>query len=275
MVSLTQQRFHMSWGLSIAVHLIIAMGVLWQVTTHTSLTKKSEQRLTISLGLQAALAGANHTVAHTAQQSAKQVHPKEKPIKPIKERVTPQPEKKIEPPKIVKHAVVKKNQQPPKEQEKVVKKVPHKKPEHKVVKVQTSQRAIAQRATKETQSGLKGTNGSKKSVDMRKETGTANSAAVANTEQQYDYLVRQHLLSHKRTPKLLNSGRTRGAVTLHFILNKEGKVIKAEITNPSRIKAFNKAAVKMLAHANPFPKAPSEVTWSQRDFRIVITYDIR
>ncbi|MZI94875.1 hypothetical protein F9817_16995 [Vibrio sp. CAIM 722] len=127
MASLTQQRFHISWGLSIAVHLIIAMGVLWQVTTHTSLTKKSEQRLTISLGLQAALAGANHTVAHTAQQSAKQVSPKEKPIKPIKERVKPQPEKKIEPPKIVKHAVVKKTQQPPKEQEKVVKKVPKKK----------------------------------------------------------------------------------------------------------------------------------------------------
>lgn len=75
-------------------------------------------------------------------------------------------------------------------------------------------------------------------------------------------------------PNLLSSSRVRGEVTLVFTLDRQGKILKAEIANASRIRAFNKAAVKMLAKASPFPAAPRNVDWRQREFNIVVTYDI-
>ena len=273
----TQTRFSLSLVFSVALHLVIVAMVLWQIQSLPPTPVKSNDKLAISLGLQAALAGAATSHVKQAQNEAKEMQAsvEPKPVKPEEPREEkpikkPQP---IETPKALVKAVpkpqkVKPKETPPKE---VVKKEPEPKQEEQP---KVSKAAIAQTQSIDSVAGEQGVNGSTQDSQQQSETGLANRAAASASEQ-YDYLVRQHLLAKKMAPNLMSSSRIRGEVTLIFTLDRQGKVLKAEIAKASRIRAFNKAAVKMLAKASPFPAAPANVDWLQREFNITVTYDIQ
>lgn len=268
----TQSRFSLSLVVSVAVHIVLVAVVFWQLQQLPPAPVHSNDKQAISIGLQAALAGAATSKAKQAQNQTKEVQariePEEKP-EPVKK--TPP----IETPKAIAKAapkpkVVEPKETPPK---KVAKKEPEPKREKKEQPQKVSKATIAQAQSIDSNAGAQGVNGSTQNTQQQTETGVANQTA-ASANEQYDYLVRQHLLAKKMAPNLLSSSRVRGEVTLVFTLDRQGKVLKAEIANASRIRAFNKAAVKMLAKASPFPAAPMNVDWQQREFNVVVTYDI-
>jgi len=128
-------------------------------------------------------------------------------------------------------------------------------------------------AEETTKSGLSGVNGSAKNEQKTAETGALNQSG-GSEEEQFDRYVRQHLLSHKVTNSFRKTRRRKGDVIINFTIDRDGNLVDKEITNSSRVRQFDRAAIKQVISAAPYPKAPKDSTWQQRSFSIVIHYQI-
>lgn len=133
----TQSRFSLSLVVSVAVHIVLVAVVFWQLKQLPPAPVKSNDKQAISVGLQAALAGAATSKAKQAQNQAKEIQariePEEKP-EPVKK--TPP----IEPPKAIAKAAPKPKVVEPKETP--PKKVAKKQPEPKREKKEQPQKSV-------------------------------------------------------------------------------------------------------------------------------------
>ncbi|WP_432468705.1 energy transducer TonB [Agarivorans sp. Z349TD_8] len=256
--------------LSLLIHCIVAIWVYFQPQEKLILAKKTNT-LKISVGLQAAMMGVNIvTPASTAKTK----------VEPVIEMDEPEPE-----PEPVKKAL---SQQKPKEQlpkkhkpkpkkeinRPVKKKIETRKLEAKTLpkknKVLPSPEVLAQKSD-----GAQGVEGSKHDNHLQKETGSGEQAGGIVNEAQFDFYIRQHLLAKKITPRLLKSGRKKGVVVIVFTLDRLGNIMHYKIAKPSRVREFDRAAIKLVRKAEPFPKAPDFVTWQQRKYSIDISYSVK
>ncbi|WP_261884101.1 TonB family protein [Vibrio pelagius] len=232
--------------------------------------------LRISVGLQAAMMGATvvtpQSVATPQLDTVEDVV--EPPPEPIKQAV---PKKApLKKPEVQKKEPVKKKallkEKPPTKERKVEPKPKERKvePTPQKMKVQPSPELLAQKKV-----GEQGVDGSKQQNVQQKETGAGNQAGGIADEAQFDYFIRQHLLSKKVTPKILKSRRKQGVVVVVFTLDRFGMIKDYKIAKPSRIREFDRAAIKLVRKAEPFPAAPDFVTWKQREYSIDISYSVK
>ena len=233
---------------SILIH-GIALGVwLWHEATVPTIARKTDS-MSISVGLQAAMAGA--TVAPTLATAPPEISPQET-VEPKASEALPTAEKKPEPkPK------PKKQPRKPRPQEAEKKPAPP--------------ATAAALAT----TGAHGKEGSQVSAVKQQETGIGNRSGGAAKEAQFDYRVRQHLLSKKIPPKGLRMRKKEGTVVVQFTLDRQGNVLSSKLSSPSHIRPFDRATIKMLRQAEPFPPAPQSATWTTRTFNISVHYTVR
>lgn len=242
-----------------AVSLLAALalhGALWWgVTTHWPSAPEAQplrHEVRISLGLKTASAGsrqsqkAQREQPKRTEQVVKKTPPEPQKLavtRPVKKQVAlKKPEKKVEQPKPVKP--VAQAPQPPKP---------------------------ARAAQKEGQSGVQGGD---LSPVKAKETGQHQQSGGAKSSDLHDLAVREHLLSKKRNPRVL--GRVRdGSVEVTFTIDRSGQVLRHALAKSSGVSQFDREAIKLVALAAPYPKAPADVHWQQRDYRITIRYAIR
>jgi protein TonB len=71
----------------------------------------------------------------------------------------------------------------------------------------------------------------------------------------YDALVLGHLRRFLRYPAAARGAV--GKVGVRFVLNREGAVIRSEVTKSSGNRALDQEALEMIQRANPFPKFPA------------------
>jgi protein TonB len=86
----------------------------------------------------------------------------------------------------------------------------------------------------------------------------------------YAARVRLHLESFKVYPPQARRRHQTGVVQLTFAIDRQGRVLLAQVTKSSGVAALDQAALDMLAAAQPLPKPPSDVT----DERISMTVPV-
>ena len=254
---MTQQpsRFGALVFLSIILHGVL--GMVWLLyRPPVSTVTKSVDTITISVGLQAALAGASTSVPPVVaappeelveQQEPEAIalpQPKRKPERKPEPKPKPKPEPKPEP-----------KPQPKKPEPKKVEPRPAVKPELKV--------------------GAQGQSGSNSSEVKVEETGTQHVVGGAIDPNQFDYLIRHHLLSRKVQPGSIGTRVRRGTVVVEFTLDRQGRLLASKIATPSRVRAFDRAALKLVKSAEPFPPAPAVTSWQTRTFSIDVNYTVK
>ncbi|MDK9755161.1 energy transducer TonB [Vibrio sp. D173a] len=256
---------------SLVLHFGAAVWLYFSPKEDTIIAKSTDM-LRISVGLQAAMMGA--TVVTPQSVATPKLDTVDDAVEPsiepeqIKQAVPKKaPSKK---PEVQKKALPK--EKPPTKERKVEPKPKENKVEPKPQEfmVQPSPELLAQKKV-----GEQGVDGSKQQNVQQKETGAGNQAGGIADEAQFDYLIRQHLLSNKVTPKILKSRRKQGVVVVVFTLDRHGIVQNYEIAKPSRIREFDRAAIKLVRQAEPFPAAPDFVTWNQRVYSIDISYSVK
>lgn len=255
---------------SLVCHLLLVAFYCLQPTTKTAIPAVA-QATRLSLGMAAALAGASSQSAPATPA----VHAQPEPVQPI----TP-----VEPVPQVPPTAKSTAKQRPKP---VPAPAPRKAPPlrnvtparvetaNKVVKKTTKQvTATPQPAQAATKAGQQGRQGSRQSDHKQAETGQAAVQGGQAVSDQFDLTVRRHLLARKQTPKTLG-GRQRGMVEVEFVIDRQGQLLRQEVGQPSRVREFDRAARLLVASAAPYPKAPPELNWQQRRYRIAIHYQSR
>ncbi|MDH5903096.1 energy transducer TonB [Vibrio splendidus] len=248
--------------LSLIIHCIAAVWFYFSPKDEIIIAKNTDM-LRISVGLQAAIMGA--TIVTPESVATPKIDTAEEVIEPLPEpdlnqQAVPQkaPPKKLEvqkPKPVTKKLPLKERKVEPKPQE---------------VKVQPSPKLLAQMTV-----GDLGVDGSKQRKVQQNETGTDNKDGGIADETQFDYYIRQHLLSKKVTPKILKSRRKKGIVVVVFTLDRLGRVKDYKIAKTSRVREFDRAAINLIRKAEPFPAAPDFVGWQQREYSIDISYSVK
>lgn len=282
-----------------------AIWMLWSVPEPQQVMALDKDHFAISVGMQSAIAGAVAQTQQTPQNAnrssetlaprdtppvkkqvvaqTKQVVSKTADSVPTKQKTTPKPkpvktEPKREKTPIPPAKTAESTKTPPKKQQ--AKPVPKRAKKHpqveKVVKkpVKSTPKKRPQVASQAQTAGKAGKNGSSQNKPRVQETGTGDQAASASNSNRFDFAVRQHLLKHKKTPRVLNPRRKRGTVTLQFVLDRQGHVLDYTIKKSAHVRAFDRAALRLLKQAEPFPTPPSDVHWKNRRYRMDIDYRI-
>ncbi len=250
--------------LSVGLHVGLIISGIVKVSSEQVLARKSETS-TISLGFQTAMAGVVKT------EAVPQVAAEKKPVEPepIKE-VKPEPEPLINQKPILKRP---EPVEPPEQEVEEDKPEPELEEEVKEEPPEPQPEEIQQTAVPEMNSGQQGTNGSKDKSSDAVETGTDNQAGGAE-EEQFDLYIREHLLKKKVTPKTLRRRRRHGDVVVEFVIDRDGNLLEHQLSKPSKIREFDRAAIRLMKKAAPFPKAPDFVSWEQRRYEIIIKYEV-
>lgn len=267
--------------LSLVVHVVVGVWLYFSPKEDTVIAKSTDM-LRISVGLQAAMMGATvvtpKSVATPILDTVEDIvepppepEPEPEPIKQVVPKKAPLKKTEVQKKEPVKKKVLPK-EKPPTKERKVEPKPKERKvePKPQEMKVQPSPELLAQKKV-----GEQGVDGSKQQNVQQKETGAGNQAGGIADEAQFDYFIRQHLLSKKVTPKILKSRRKQGVVVVVFTLDRLGMIKDYKIAKPSRIREFDRAAIKLVRKAEPFPAAPDFVTWKQREYSIDISYSVK
>ncbi|MCD8547325.1 MAG: hypothetical protein LRY38_02485 [Aeromonadaceae bacterium] len=91
-----------------------------------------------------------------------------------------------------------------------------------------------------SKAGDQGALGSRRSDNKQRETGLQQQAGGAPDGAAFDLLVRQHLLAHKQTPRLLG-GRRSGTVVVEFVIDRQGRLLRQLMGKTSGIREFDHA----------------------------------
>lgn len=261
--------------LSLVIHVVGALWLYFSPKEDTVIAKSTDT-LRISVGLQAAMMGA--TVVTQKSVATPKLDTVEDVAEPEPELIKQAVPKKasLKKPEAQKREPVKKKALPKEKPTTKERKVEPKPKERKVepkpqeMKVQPSLELFAKKAV-----GEQGVDGSKQKNVQQKETGVGSQAGGITDEAQFDYLIRQHLLSKKSTPRILKLRRQQGVVVVVFTIDRLGKIKDYKIANKSGVREFDRAALKLIRIAEPFPTAPDFVTWQQRQYSIDISYSVK
>ncbi len=265
---------------SLLLHALLVVWFYFKPDNEVVVAKSDS--VTISVGLQAAMAGANLvTPAQSATAKVEEVTEQttkvvEEPVEtkadqlPTEEPI-PVPEKQVKPPKPTLSKPV--NKRPVKEEVKPVKKMAHQQEKPPAPRKEKVKPALDLTAAKST--GEHGIDGATQVEVKEQETGTGQNAGGMANEEQFDFYVRQHLLSKKVVPKVLKARNKNGVVVVEFTVDRNGNLLDHTIAKASRIREFDRAAIKLVRKAEPFPKAPDFVTWKTRQYSIDISYSVK
>lgn len=84
-----------------------------------------------------------------------------------------------------------------------------------------------------------------------------------------------HLSKHRRYPTAARNASQEGTVKIRFRIDREGKVMLAEVVEKSRSPHLDKEAVEMLHRASPLPVPPDEIGGETVERLIPIVFTLK
>lgn len=87
--------------------------------------------------------------------------------------------------------------------------------------------------------------------------------------------LRAHLERHKRYPSAAQFRRQQGAPTVRFVMDREGKVLSAQLERGCGHSALDEEALALLERAQPLPAPPPEVAGERIEMRVPIQFYLR
>lgn len=231
-------------GISIGLHAIALAGGAYYIATSPKQVHQPSDR--ISLGLKAASSGSveqNATEAATAQP-APQEPVEDDPPEPVEDGPAPKPKKpppkpqkqKKEPPKAI----------PPSQQPPVV-------------------------TQAEATSGNLGISGSVSEQTQSEETGESDQIGAPTADELYDALILKTFKDAKRYPPLAKRRGLEGEAVILFTISRQGNIVSARVTSSSS-PYFERAVLAQLRRAAPFPPAPNDTSWQERQYIIRVPF---
>jgi protein TonB len=103
-----------------------------------------------------------------------------------------------------------------------------------------------------------------------------NPAGTPEYLSQGDYfdMLRLKIESKKKYPNSAQKRQIEGRVVVGFTLNPDGRVASAEIVQSSRHTALDKAALKAVKAASPFPRPPARMFEGPLQMKIAIVFEL-
>ena len=90
----------------------------------------------------------------------------------------------------------------------------------------------------------------------------------------YLEIVRLKIEKHKKYPDIARIRQIEGSVTIGFMVTPEGGVRAVEVVKSSRHSALDKAALKAVQDAAPFPKPPERLFRGEVPLELTIVFEL-
>ncbi len=252
-------RFPIYLGMSLFIHFGMALAMP-EDSAEIPVAWPSNSNV-ISIGIQTAMAGTFNS------QPVSESLPKLNSETVKVEEVAPE-QVKQQPPQTTGKPILQPQKKPD------IKQQPEKKPEALPKPPELEQQPTPQQARPAMKAGHQGVSGSSEAPLKQTETRQKTTEGGAR-EAAFDSYVLEHLLARKKNPRLLKRRRLKADVMVEFVIDRHGALLQSSITKPSRIREFDRAAIKLIKTASPFPRAPEYVGWDQRRYEIVLNYEVR
>tara|TARA_R110000868_G_scaffold144864_1_gene364339 strand:- start:1191 stop:1883 length:693 start_codon:yes stop_codon:yes gene_type:complete len=98
----------------------------------------------------------------------------------------------------------------------------------------------------------------------------ATPAMVAN----YRSVLMQHLAKYKKLPRRVGSQRADYELVVRFKLQRDGKLLSAEVIRSSGKDNFDRAAIETFKRADPFPSFPATMPQAAQTIDMPVLYEI-
>jgi protein TonB len=95
-----------------------------------------------------------------------------------------------------------------------------------------------------------------------------------DSEATYLEMVRLKIERHKKYPETARAKQIEGFVTVRFVITPQGDVLNIEIIRSSRQKSLDKAALKAIHAATPFPRPPRHLFKGKIPLELTIAFEL-
>jgi len=95
-----------------------------------------------------------------------------------------------------------------------------------------------------------------------------------DAEANYLEMVRLKIERHKKYPETARAKQIEGFVTVRFVITPQGDVLNIEIVKSSRQKSLDKAALKAIHAAAPFPRPPRHLFKGEIPLELTIAFEL-
>jgi protein TonB len=92
---------------------------------------------------------------------------------------------------------------------------------------------------------------------------------------QYTHSIQLKIANAKNYPALARERKQQGKAFLSFKLDREGKILELFIENSSGYEILDKAAIKAIEEAAPFPNIPKSLNKNYASLKIPISFILR
>ncbi len=102
---------------------------------------------------------------------------------------------------------------------------------------------------------------------------TPRSAATARATWQAQLLA--WLERYKRYPRVAQEQRQQGVVSLHFAIDRQGKVLSSQISKSSGFELLDDEVLALIQRAQPVPSPPPEVGGNRIELQVPVAFSLR
>ena len=95
-----------------------------------------------------------------------------------------------------------------------------------------------------------------------------------DTEANYLEMVRLKIERHKKYPETAKARQIEGFVTVRFVITPQGDILDVEIIKSSGQKSLDKAALKAIHAAAPFPVPPQHLFKGEIPLELTIAFEL-
>jgi protein TonB len=95
-----------------------------------------------------------------------------------------------------------------------------------------------------------------------------------DSEATYLEMVRLKIERHKKYPETARAKQIEGFVTVRFVITPQGDILDVEIIKSSRQKSLDKAALKAIHAATPFPRPPRHLFKGKIPLELTIAFEL-
>ena len=112
-------------------------------------------------------------------------------------------------------------------------------------------------------------------INTTSRNATNTSVSTGNEIALYYAQLAQWLERHKKYPTIARRRNQQGNVTIQFVMNKQGKLLRYELIKPSKHDSLNRATIKMLERASPMPAPPKELIGDKTELKYTIPVNFK
>ncbi len=101
-------------------------------------------------------------------------------------------------------------------------------------------------------------------------TSHVTSQTIINEKTRYFIKLSKWLEQHKKYPIIARRRNQQGQVTIKFVINAQGQLLKYSLSKPSVHGSLNTATIKMLERASPMPALPTILIGNKNEFEYTV-----